>query len=192
MNSENKEALVAKSGEMVMGLTEHVAGVTAIAIAITRVMKDGLDEDEVRRAALLHDVGKLATPWVFNLTRRLSPAENNLARLHPATGERWALERGEPLRVREGILYHQEKYNGSGYPFGLAGNEIPLMARVLQAADVYEALAAERPYKPSWKPIMIEVYFHLHGGEIFDPRIAALVVNNFQVIHMALMESREV
>jgi putative two-component system response regulator len=111
----------------------------------------GLKEDEItalRRAGIVHDIGKVAVPDAILLKpSRLTDEEWKLIREHPAVGERICA----PLRsfrlVLPIIRHHHEKLDGSGYPDGLRGDAIPVTARVLQIVDVYDALTTERPYK---------------------------------------------
>ena len=116
----------------------------------------GLPEDQVnalRRAGIAHDIGKVAVPDAVLLKPgRLTPEEWAIMRKHPVTGERICMGL-KPFRLVLPIIrHHHEKLDGSGYPDGLAGEQIPLTARVLQIVDVYDALTAERPYKPALSP----------------------------------------
>jgi len=113
--------------------------------------KLGLSEDdlqELRLGCLLHDIGKLAVPdHILLKPARLNAEETEIVRQHPVTGERICA----PLKCLRPILplirHHHERMDGSGYPDGLYGEEIPLKARILQVADVYDALTNDRPYR---------------------------------------------
>jgi len=113
--------------------------------------KLGLSEDdlqELRLGCLLHDIGKLAVPdHILLKPARLNAEETEIVRQHPVTGERICA----PLKCLRPILplirHHHERIDGSGYPDGLYGEEIPLKARILQVADVYDALTSDRPYR---------------------------------------------
>src|SRR5690606_25005117 len=116
----------------------------------------GLPEDEVRTielAAPLHDIGKIAIPDAI-LMKKGSLDEDELAimRRHPLIGhELLADSHNRFIRTSAVIaLRHHERYDGSGYPDGLAGEEIPLPARIVTVADVFDALISPRPYKPAW------------------------------------------
>jgi putative two-component system response regulator len=114
----------------------------------------GLSEDEItalRRAGVVHDVGKVAVPDAILLKPgRLTPEEWKLMQEHPVVGERIC----QPLKSFRMVLpiirHHHEKLDGSGYPDGLRGEAIPVTARVLQIVDVYDALTTERPYKKAF------------------------------------------
>lgn len=113
----------------------------------------GLDEEDVtalRRGGVLHDLGKISIPdHVLKKGSDLTPDEWQLMRRHPAIGETIVRPLRTLRRVLPIIRHHHEHWNGSGYPDGLRGDDIPLLARVLQVVDVYDALRTARPYKPA-------------------------------------------
>jgi putative two-component system response regulator len=143
----------------------HCERLSAYATALGRHM--GLSADEITaldRAGAVHDIGKVAVPDAILLkSEPLSPDEWAVMRKHPLIGDYIC----SPLRsfrlVLPIIRHHHEKLDGSGYPDGLAGAEIPLTARVLQVVDVYDALTTARPYKPAlavadaWRTLDAEV-----------------------------------
>jgi putative two-component system response regulator len=116
----------------------------------------GVPEEEIkalRRAGIVHDIGKVAVPDAILLKRGpLSPEEKELIRKHPVVGERICV----PLKTFRVVLpiirHHHERFDGSGYPDGLRGKAIPLTARILQLADVFDALTTDRPYRKADPP----------------------------------------
>ncbi|HEY1656939.1 MAG TPA: HD domain-containing phosphohydrolase [Candidatus Sulfotelmatobacter sp.] len=112
-----------------------------------------LNEDSIlalRRGGYLHDLGKIAVPdEILKKGSDLTPEEWVIMRQHPITGESICKPLKSLRLVLPIIRYHHEHPDGSGYPDGLRGNDIPLLARILQIVDVYDALRTERPYKPA-------------------------------------------
>jgi putative two-component system response regulator len=111
------------------------------------------DLEVLRKGALLHDIGKIAVrEEVLLKAGKLSDEEYNEIKLHPEVGERIC----EPLRDADLVLpiirHHQERWDGKGYPDGLKGEQIPLMARILSIADAYDAMLSPRPYRPALTP----------------------------------------
>ncbi|MCH8268500.1 MAG: response regulator [Acidobacteria bacterium] len=102
----------------------------------------------LRRAGIVHDLGKVAVPDAILLKQGpLSPEEWKMMREHPAVGERICAPLKSFRLVLPIIRHHHERFDGSGYPDGLQGEEIPLTARVLQLVDIYDALTTDRPYR---------------------------------------------
>lgn len=106
------------------------------------------DLEELRHGCLLHDIGKVAVPESIILKPgRLNPQEIEIMRQHPITGEQICAPLKSLRPVLPIIRHHHERMDGTGYPDGLIGGEIPLKARILQVADVYDALINDRPYR---------------------------------------------
>lgn len=114
----------------------------------------GLGEEDVialRRGGVLHDIGKIAVPdAILRKPGALDPTETEILHRHPVTGEQICRPLRTLGRVLPIIRHHHEHWNGRGYPDKLAGEAIPLLARVLQVADAYDALTTHRPYKPAF------------------------------------------
>jgi putative two-component system response regulator len=105
----------------------------------------------VRRGALLHDIGKMGIPDAILLKPGpLTPEERKIMQQHPVVGESICAPLKSFRLVLPIIRHHHEKLDGSGYPDGLKGERIPVTARILSLADVYDALTTERPYKPAF------------------------------------------
>ena len=129
----------------------HSTRVAQYALAVANRLGLGDAEvDVLARGAALHDIGKISTPdAILDKPGRLTPEELEVVKRHPAEGARIV----EPLRSARDVLpfvrWHHERMDGTGYPDGLPGGEIPLAVRVLAVADVYDALASCRPYRPA-------------------------------------------
>jgi putative two-component system response regulator len=119
----------------------------AVQLGITLDLPED-DLQELRIACLLHDIGKVAVPDEILLKPgALNAEETEIVRQHPVIGESICAPLKSLRRVLPVIRHHHERIDGSGYPDGLRGNEIPLMARILQVADIYDALITDRPYR---------------------------------------------
>lgn len=135
----------------------------------------GMSDEDVRTltlAAPLHDIGKIGIPDAILLKRgKLTEAEFDVMRRHPLMGyEILRDSRSRFLQVGAQIaLRHHERWDGSGYPDGLKGEEIPLAARIVTVADVFDALTSERPYKAAWSIEESYDYLLAHRGTLFDP-----------------------
>lgn len=142
--------------------------------------KLGLDYDSLvalKRGGFLHDLGKVAIPdEILKKGSGLNTEEWKIMKQHPITGASICA----PLHSFRGVLpiirHHHEHWNGSGYPDGLAGEEIPLLARILQVVDVYDALTTARPYKPALSPRESRLVMNREAGAgLWDKRL----VNEF-------------
>lgn len=138
----------------------------------------GLDRDEaetIELAAPLHDIGKIGIPdGILLKPARLDEAEWGTMQRHPAIGHE-ILKGSASKYVRMGALIalgHHERYDGKGYPRGLDGDHIPLCARIVAVADVYDALTSARPYKKAWKPDDALDYIRAQRAKHFDPALA--------------------
>src|SRR5881394_146162 len=132
------------------------------------------DTETIELAAPLHDIGKIGIPdQILLKADRLDAAEWEVMRRHPLIGHE-ILKGSASKYVRMGALIalgHHEKYDGSGYPNGLVGDHIPLCARVVSIADVYDALTSVRPYKNAWPSEQAFEYVASQAGRHFDPRL---------------------
>jgi diguanylate cyclase (GGDEF)-like protein/putative nucleotidyltransferase with HDIG domain len=127
-----------------------------------------------RIGALLHDVGKLVVPSeILNKAGKLDPAEWELMRSHPSAGVDVLAGVDFPWDVRPIIESHHERWDGKGYPHGLAGEDIPLSARILAVADVYDALTSVRSYKRAFSHDEAVAIMRDDVGRMFDPDVFA-------------------
>jgi putative nucleotidyltransferase with HDIG domain len=137
----------------------------------------GIGEDEtvhIRRGALLHDIGKLGVPdEILNKPGPLTDAEWVTMRRHPQAAFDM-LSQIHYLRPALDIPYcHHEKWNGSGYPRQMQGEQIPLSARIFAIVDVWDALTSDRPYRARWSQARALEYIQSQSGEHFDPAVVA-------------------
>ena len=143
-------------------------------------LETGVPEDEVHNLAqssMLHDIGKLGIPdAILQKKGDLTEQELEIMRDHTTLGFR-ILEKHHGFRLaREIALNHHERWDGKGYPSGLKGEEIPLAARIVSVADVYDALLHERPYKEAWTPERCLATLQENAGTQFDPTVVAAFV----------------
>ncbi|MEW6240416.1 MAG: GAF domain-containing protein [Chloroflexota bacterium] len=159
----------------------HTQRVTETTLRLAEVM--GFDPQErvqVRRGALLHDIGKLGVPDAVLLKPgALTEEEWVIMRRHPE----YAYEMIQPieyLRPALDIPYcHHEKWDGTGYPRGLAGERIPLAARIFAVVDVWDALRSDRPYRPAWPIEKARAYIQEQAGKHFDPNVVSTFLKLF-------------
>jgi putative two-component system response regulator len=136
------------------GTGGHCQRMASLAVSFGRYL--GLGEDDLgalRRGGYLHDLGKIAVPDAVLLKRgRLTPEEFDVIKRHPATGEALCGELRVLSRVRPIIRHHHERWDGRGYPDGLQGGAIPLLAQVMAVVDIYDALTTHRSYREAYSP----------------------------------------
>src|SRR5579872_270836 len=132
----------------------HNLRVARLCVHIGRQMSMSAAELRVlARAGLLHDIGKLGIPdAVLTKHSPLDEAEWRLMKSHPEMGLTLLDRAGQSSREVLAVLYHHERIDGSGYPYGLAGESIPLEARIVAVADTYDALTSDRPYRNACSP----------------------------------------
>lgn len=151
----------------------HSDKVSAYAVAIAAGM--GLDDEfvsSIRDAGYLHDIGKIGTPDAI-LTKQgvLTPEEMDTMREHPGASHKILMQARLHQEIKEMIRHHHERYDGSGYPDGLNGEDIPLGSRILAVADAYEAMTADRPYRQSLSRDEAVAELKRCCGEQFDASI---------------------
>ncbi len=159
----------------------HTLRVTEKTIALARLA--GMDEEQlqhIRRGALLHDVGKLGIPDAILLKPgKLTSDEWEVMRRHPVHAYEW-LSDIPYLESALDIPYcHHEKWDGTGYPRGLKGTEIPLAARLFAVVDVWDALTSDRPYRQGMSASEAREYILAQSGVHFDPDVVQLFIEHF-------------
>jgi HD-GYP domain-containing protein (c-di-GMP phosphodiesterase class II) len=166
----------------------HSARVSQMAVLIGEAMRlPGETLRSLGRAGLIHDVGRLAVPdAILSKPGRLTPEEYDVVQEHPLRGYE-VIGRVASLRDElPGVLHHHEWYDGSGYPHGLRGERIPLAARILAVADVYDALTSDRPYRGALTEDEALAHLRRMAGTQFD----AGVVDAFARIEPGWRERR--
>lgn len=152
---------------------DHLQRVTSLTLRVAQTM--GISADElryIRYGALLHDLGKLAVP------------ESILAKPGPLTDDEWRIVLTHPEHARQmlsavphlsraiDIPYaHHERWDGTGYPRGLRGEQIPLAARIFAVVDVWDTLCSDRPYRKRWSPERVREHIRALAGTSFDPAV---------------------
>jgi HD-GYP domain-containing protein (c-di-GMP phosphodiesterase class II) len=167
-----EEYLLQAMQNVVEDLYGHVHRVADLSCALGRTMD--LTEADIELLALvgvLHDVGKVhIDPAILAKPGPLDELERDHMRRHPELGYAMINERFD-RRVSEAILYHHERYDGGGYPFGLAGVEIPLLSRVVLVADAFDAITNHRSYQPALSVEYAIQEITTNAGTQFDPGV---------------------
>jgi putative nucleotidyltransferase with HDIG domain len=151
----------------------HSRRAARLACAIAQEMDmRGSDLVSLFQGGLFHDVGKIGIPdAILHKPGPLSDTEWEIMRQHPAAGASILWGIGFPERALEVVLYHHEHYDGGGYPLGLQGEEIPLVARIFAVADAYDAMTTERPHRSAMSHAEAVTEIIRHSGTQFDPQV---------------------
>lgn len=157
----------------------HTQRVTEMTLHLARAIgMDGPDLAHVRRGSLLHDIGKIAIPDSILLKPgKLTPDEWAIMRQHPVLAYEWLAPIAYLGPCIDIPYCHHEKWDGSGYPRGLAGNDIPLAARLFAVVDVWDALCSDRPYRKGWSPAQVTAHLRSLAGSHFDPAVVDAFLN---------------
>ena len=159
----------------------HLQRVRTYAVEIAKDL--GLSSDEIealRAAALLHDIGKLAVPeHIINKPGRLTPEEFEKMKVHPLVGAEILDRVAFPYPVAPIVRSHHERWDGSGYPAGLAGQEIPIGARILSVVDCLDAMATDRQYRPAIPLDQAMEKVKEKSGTWFDPQVVEVLERRY-------------
>jgi putative nucleotidyltransferase with HDIG domain len=155
---------------------QHSRNVTDIALAIAEEMHCSADDiDILKVAGPLHDIGKIGVPdSVLLKPGRLDRDEYEVIKTHAAKGAEIVGRLGLWEREQQIILHHHERFDGNGYPGGLAGEDIPHLARILSVADVFDAMASDRVYRKGMPPESVVRTIQSGAGSQFDPEVVAV------------------
>jgi diguanylate cyclase (GGDEF)-like protein/putative nucleotidyltransferase with HDIG domain len=155
----------------------------------------GLDNqqlDALRAAALLHDIGKLAVPdHIIGKPGRLTPEEFEKVKIHPIIGASILEKIAFPYPVVPIVRSHHESWDGTGYPDGLKGEEIPIGARILSAVDFLDALISDRPYRTAMPLDEAMKMVADQAGKAFDPKVVEILQHRYRELEMDSVRSLE-
>ena len=170
-------AIDAKS-QWTLGHSERVTEIAELIGAELGISDE--EHKELRVAALLHDIGKIAVPEVIlDKKEKLTDQEFETIKRHPAAGAEIISDIPSYENILTGILSHHERFDGTGYPSGIKGERIPLKGRIIAVADVYDALTADRPYRKGMLPEEAFAFIKENSGAMFDPRVVKAFENVF-------------
>jgi diguanylate cyclase (GGDEF)-like protein/putative nucleotidyltransferase with HDIG domain len=161
---------------------DHLQRVRIYAIEVAKELgMKGMDLEALHAAALLHDIGKLAVPeHIISKPGRLTPEEFEKMKIHTVVGAE-ILERVRfPYPVVPIVRAHHEKWDGSGYPYGLKGLEIPMGARILSAVDYLDALASDRQYRRAMPLDQVMKQLAQESGKSFDPQVVNVLTKRYR------------
>jgi diguanylate cyclase (GGDEF)-like protein/putative nucleotidyltransferase with HDIG domain len=171
---------------------DHLQRVRIYAIEVAKELGlKGTELEALHAAALLHDIGKLAVPeHIIAKPGRLTPEEFEKMKIHTVVGAE-ILERVRfPYPVVPIVRAHHEKWDGSGYPFGLKGAEIPIGARILSAVDYLDALASDRQYRRAMPLDKVMQQLAEESGKSFDPKVVEVLLRRYRTLeHLAQAQS---
>ncbi|MBS1796844.1 MAG: diguanylate cyclase [Acidobacteria bacterium] len=166
----------------------HVRRTQIYAVGVGKIL--GLSDNEIHAlntGALLHDIGKLAVPdHILNKPGRLTPAEMEKTKIHASVGASILEKVNFSYPVVPTVKYHHECWDGSGYPEGLKGQEIPLTARILAVADAYDTLRGARPYRAAISRENARKFLINGAGTQFDPKIVDVFMRNLKKFESAV------
>ena len=179
--NDGAEALVKKLKRTRPETYYHSVRVSRVSRSIGRAY--GFDEAALKQlcyAAILHDVGKILVPEaVLNRPRKPTPTELFILHKHPSFGALLAsyFNLSPELRIR--TQHHHERWDGRGYPHRLGGEDIPLMARIVQVGDTYDAMIADRPYRKALSHEVAAEELRRNQGKQFDPRVIEAFLDTY-------------
>jgi putative nucleotidyltransferase with HDIG domain len=137
-----------------------------------------VERERIRTGSLLHDIGKQFIPTsIMDKKEKLSPMEFSRVQQHPWLGYAYLNSFASDPIILNTVLYHHERWNGTGYPYGLVGDQIPLGARICALADVWDALVSDRCYRSAWSLTQALELIWAGAGSLFDPDLSYQFLN---------------
>jgi HD-GYP domain-containing protein (c-di-GMP phosphodiesterase class II) len=182
VNGFPDEYLVKVMEDVIEDLHGHVHRVSNLAVNLGNGLGLGNDDlDRLALAGILHDVGKIhMDPGILGKPGPLDETERDLMERHPELGFAMTRNRLDP-KIAEAILYHHERFDGGGYPFGLAGDAIPILSRIVLVADAFDAMTSKRAYQPAL-PVDFAVHeIRRNAGSQFDPQVVEIFIGLAEV-----------
>lgn len=163
---------------------EHAERLVALSSMIAKALQlPQADQDRLELLATLHDIGKVGvSDYILTKPGKLSMEEWVEMKRHPEIGYRIAISTPELIPVAESILCHHERWDDGGYPQGLIGEKIPLLARILAVIDAYDAMTHDRPYRKAISPERAVAEIVLNAGTQFDPHIVQVFTAHKPVV----------
>jgi putative nucleotidyltransferase with HDIG domain len=171
---------------------DHIRRVQTEALRLARALGVSGDEDlqAIMAAALLHDVGKLSVPeHILNKPGRLTPSEFEVMKKHAPAGADILSVVGFPYPVVPIVRHHHENWDGTGYPDGLAGEDIPIGARILSVVDCFDALTSHRPYRPRLEDSAALQIVIERRGRMYDPRVVDAFLKMHEQVALEITET---
>jgi putative nucleotidyltransferase with HDIG domain len=171
---------------------DHIRRVQTEAVRLARALGVSGDEElqAIMAAALLHDVGKLSVPeHILNKPGRLTPSEFEVMKKHAPAGADILSVVGFPYPVVPIVRHHHENWDGTGYPDGLSGDDIPIGARILSVVDCFDALTSHRPYRPRLDDSAALQIVIERRGSMYDPRVVDAFLEMHEKVASKIAES---
>ena len=155
----------------------------------------GFDDEKlenIRQIGLLHDIGKIGVPdSILNKPAKLNEQEYDIMKTHVDMGGEILKDFTSIENVADGAKYHHERYDGSGYPTGLKGEEIPLTARIIGLADAFDAMTSNRVYRPAMKMEKVIEQLKEGSGSQFDPKLVGIILNLLETGRLDVSEIKK-
>ena len=182
-----RDILIEVMEDVIEDLHGHVHRVSDLAVNMGTGLGLGeIDLDRLALAGILHDVGKIhLDPGILGKPGPLDDTERELMNRHPELGFAMTRNRLDP-KVAEAILYHHERFDGRGYPFGLVAEEIPILSRIILVADAFDAMTSTRSYQPALPVEFAVNEIRIHAGSQFDPQVVGLFLELASVNQLPL------
>jgi HD-GYP domain-containing protein (c-di-GMP phosphodiesterase class II) len=165
---------------------DHSTRVSELSVSIAEKM--GLSKtniNDIKTMGMIHDIGKIVIDLhILDKPGKLTDEERTIIQQHPLSGSRMLNSSHEYARLSTGVLHHHERIDGTGYPNGITGDQIPIESKIIGVADAFDAMTAERPYRLNPLSI-IEAIAELqkHSGTQFDKTVVDVLINKVLVNH---------